>query len=91
MDTVLVGNVEGDKMRNPEPDHEESPQLIYAIYLDIEMMSGLLASLTGGIVEETSIENKSIDSTEQTRRAAISGQLLNKLIGGIQVVLESEW
>jgi hypothetical protein len=84
MDTVLVGNVEGDKMRNPEPDHEERPQLIYAIYLDIEMMSGFLASLTGGIVEETSIENKSIDSTEQTRRAAISGQLLNKLIGGIQ-------
>src|SRR5262249_22892843 len=55
--------------------------LVYPIYLDTPMMTSFLASLEGGIMEETNIEGKTISAEEKARSASI-GAKVSKLISG---------
>ena len=68
-------------------------ELVYPIYLDIPMMTGFLASIEGGIVEEAEIESKSGDvkekSTSASLKASISGMVSSILGAGLNTGLDS--
>lgn len=60
-------------------------KLVYPIYLDTPMMTGFLASLEGGIVEEADLESKTGDAKEKTARGSLSANvssLLSGILGG---------
>ena len=50
-------------------------ELVYPIYLDTPMMTAFLASLEGGISDETLVESKSADAKENTRSASFGAKL----------------
>lgn len=60
-------------------------ELVYPIYLDVPMMTGFLASLEGGIVEEAEMERRSGDAKEKSARGGLSvsvSGLLSSVLGG---------
>ncbi len=65
-------------------------ELVYPIYLDVPMMTGFLASLEDGIIEEAELENRTGDSKEKSGSAAgkvASSGLLRGLLevgGGLE-------
>ena len=67
--------------------------LVYPIYLDTPMMTGLLASLEGGLVREADLERKTGDTRETaadaTLRAGASGLLSGLLEAGASANLAS--
>jgi hypothetical protein len=60
--------------------------LVYPIYLDTSMMAAFLASLEGGIVEETNVESRMSDSKENTQ----AGSLRTKIGGLLSNLLDFE-
>ena len=60
-------------------------ELVYPIYLDTPMMTGFLASLEGGIVEEANLESKTGDAREKTASGSLGANvssLLSGILGG---------
>jgi hypothetical protein len=64
--------------------------LVYPIYLDTPMMTGFLASLEGGIVEEADLESKSGDSKEKSGNIALKAGVSNLLSGILGIGAEAE-
>lgn len=59
-------------------------ELVYPIYLDTPMMTAFLASLEGGISEETSIEGKTTNSKEKSGKVSFGikvSELISSLVG----------
>jgi hypothetical protein len=54
-------------------------ELVYPIYLDTPMMTAFLASLEGGLLEETTFESKLADAQESARTGAFSIKVANLL------------
>lgn len=49
--------------------------LVYPICIDNPMMTAFLASLEGGLIEETSFEDKSADGQEKTKTGSLSAKV----------------
>src|SRR5690625_1437159 len=60
-------------------------RLVYPIYLDTPMMTGSLASLPGGLLEQADLESRTFDakerSTDMRAKGAFSGFLSNFISG----------
>jgi hypothetical protein len=64
--------------------------LVYPIYLDTPMMTGFLASLEGGIIEEANLESKTGDSKEKAGSATLKAGVSNLLSGILGIGAEAE-
>ena len=57
-------------------------ELVYPIYIDTPMMTSFLASLEGGLIDETSLEEKTSSSKEKGRSGA-GGAKVGGLLSGL--------
>lgn len=69
-------------------------RLVYPIYLDTLMMTGFLASIEGGLVEEADLERREGNAVERTSnaslKAGVSGLLSGIFSGGADAGLSRE-
>lgn len=64
------------------------PELIYPIYLDTPMMTALLASMEGGIIEEAKVESKENEKQESDKGIKAKISTSSALLGLIKGELE---
>lgn len=65
-------------------------ELVYPIYLDTPMMTAFLASLEGGILEDTTVESKLADSQENARTGSLGAKVSNLLSNFVDAEAKGE-
>ena len=61
---------------------DDNIELVYPIYLDTPMMTAFLASLEGGLIDETSVEEKASSGNEK-KRSVKTGLKFSGILSGL--------